>query len=72
MGKPAPRFWWDFIGEDCNVVVQSDYPGGESLAVFSAPGGIENRAAQIEQAEKLIEDFRAGRKTPCWGRRLKN
>jgi len=67
MGKPAPSYWWDFVGDECHVVVQSDWPGGESLAIFKAVPGQENREIQIEQAEKLISDFEAGRKTPQWG-----
>ena len=67
MGKPAPTFWWKFTGTDYDVTVKSDYPGGEALAVFRAALGQEYRDAQIAEAESLIADFQAGRKTPPWG-----
>jgi len=67
MPKRSPNFWWDFIGDDNSIVVQSDWLGGESLAVFRAVDGQQYRDAQIEQAEQLIADFKAGRKTPLWG-----
>ena len=67
MGKPAPTFWWKLTGADHDVTVKSDYPGGESLAVFKAPPGQPCRDRQIAQAEALISDFKAGRKTPQWG-----
>jgi hypothetical protein len=62
--KPAPKFWWDFAqpGES-PIIVQSDYKGGERLAKFY----FEKYADKaIEQAETLIADFEAGRKTPEW------
>jgi hypothetical protein len=67
MGRPAPKFWWDFVGNDCHVLVQGDWPGGEALAIFKAPLGEKYRDAQIAEAEKLIADYAAGRKTPPWG-----
>lgn len=67
MGKPAPKFWWKFTGPTLDVTVQSDYPGGESLAVFKAAPGHKFRDEQVALAEKLIADFVAGRKTPQWG-----
>lgn len=67
MGKPVPKFWWDFVGNECHVLVQSDWPGGEALAIFKAPHGEKYRDAQIAQAEELIADYQAGRKTPPWG-----
>jgi hypothetical protein len=63
----APSFWWDFVGNNCHVLVQSDWPGGEALAIFKAAPGQKFRDAQIERAERLIEDYKAGRKTPPWG-----
>ena len=67
MGRPAPRFWWDFVGDDMDVLVQSDWPGGEALAIFKAVPGETLRDVQIWQAQMLIEDYKAGRKTPPWG-----
>ena len=67
MGKPTPKFWWDYTGPNQDVTVQSDYPGGESLAVFKAAAGQKYRDEQVSQAEALIADFTAGRKTPQWG-----
>ena len=69
MPRLPPRYWWDFVGDDHDVVAQSDWPGGESLAVFKAPPGQETRGPQIAQALELIEEFKSGRKTPNWGQR---
>jgi hypothetical protein len=55
------------VTNDCHVLVQSDWPGGEALAIFKAAPGQAFRDAQIEQAERLIEDYKAGRETPPWG-----
>lgn len=62
MGRPAPNFWWDFAqpGES-PIIVQSDWPGGERLAEFHF---FESADAAIEQAQALIADYYAGRKTP--------
>lgn len=72
MGRPAPTFWWDFwygtSQSPCGIVVQGDYEGGEALAVFEAPRNAPGLEPQIAQAEALIADFKAGRKTPAWGR----
>ena len=68
MPQPAPSFWWDFVGENCDVVVQGGYPGGERLAVFSAPENRHWRDPEIALADALISDFIAGRKTPAWHR----
>ncbi len=68
MGKPAPKYWWKFNGPNHDVVVKSDHEGGECVARFEAPEGVEHRDVQIAQAEALIGDFVAGRKTPCWDR----
>ena len=65
MGRPIPSYWWDFDSKQ-DVIVQSDWPGGECLARFY----VEEKAdteAQIAEAEQLIGDFKAGRKTPPWG-----
>ena len=69
MGRPAPTFWWDFT-EDFSIIVQSDWPGGEALAVFHPVPGEQYCDVQIQQAEQLIADYRAGRKTPIWGNTL--
>lgn len=64
MGKPAPRFWWDFKQPaQSPIVVQSDYKGGECLAEFQFE---DDASAAIAQAEKLIQDFESGRQTPNW------
>ena len=68
MPQPAPSFWWDFVGENCDVVVQSNYPGGERLAVFSGPENRHWRDPEIALADELISDFIAGRKTPEWAK----
>jgi len=67
MGRPAPTFWWKFQGAACDVVVKSDWPGGECLARFKAAPGEPYRDRQIAEADTLIQDYRAGRKTPLWG-----
>jgi hypothetical protein len=73
MGRPAPTFWWDFYGTDqehpVGVIVQSDYPGGAVLARFPGPTGAKTLEPQIAQAQELIADFKAGRKTPTWAGR---
>jgi hypothetical protein len=33
--KPPPRFWWDFDGDDDDVVVQSDWKEGGEIAARS-------------------------------------
>lgn len=64
MTKPAPKFWWDFSLAG-TIIVQSDWPGGEKLAEFV----YGNSGEAIKQAEALIADFEAGRKTPEWKKR---
>ena len=63
--KRHPVFWWDFLPDGSGVVVQSDWSGGERLAVFKKELG-EDCETQIAQANKLIADYDAGRKTPPW------
>lgn len=65
MGKPAPKFWWDF--RDDNVIVQGDYPGGDCLDSFPIIGD-GDAARVIEVAEGVIADYAAGRKTPNWSK----
>ena len=67
MGRPAPNFWWNFQGPENDVVVKSDWPGGECLARFKAVPGEKYRDAQIFQADALIHEYRTGHKTPQWG-----
>lgn len=60
--RGPPKFWWDFSGPgEGPIIVQSDLPGGERLAEFPYNGNAENA---IAQAEALIADYEAGRKTP--------
>lgn len=71
MGKPAPCFWWDFEhgkNGELAVIVQSDYPGGDELARFDVPKKELFADSYILQAEKLIDDFKTGRKTPLWNK----
>lgn len=74
MGRPAPKFWWDFwyeAGEaPVGIVVQGDWPGGEALAIFRPPEGTKPRSLdrEIGHAHALIADYAAGRKTPPWGK----
>lgn len=49
MGR-VPSYWWDFDSSGV-VIVQSDQPGGERLA----------ECATVEQAERLVADYSAGR-----------
>jgi hypothetical protein len=66
MGKPVPQFWWDFTQPaESPIVVQSDWIGGKCLAEFPF---ITDATHAIARAEALISDFKAGRKTPLWGR----
>lgn len=66
MSKPAPKYWWDFVDNATAIIVQSDYPGDEELERFVC--GVGCAEIQIAQAERLIADFKAGRKTPNWKR----
>ena len=68
MPQPTPKFWWDFVGKNLDVIVQGDRPGGERLAVFSGRPDSRWRDLEIAKAESLIEDFIAGRKTPAWAK----
>ena len=71
MGRRAPEFWWDMVDNASAVIVQSGWPGGQELARFTpvdtqpASIGLE---PQIAQAEALIDDYKAGRKTPMWSK----
>lgn len=66
MTKQAPNFWWDTIDTPSAIIVQSDYPGGERLAIFESVNTHPDMSLQIRQAEDIIADFTAGRKTPKW------
>lgn len=68
MGKPSPKYWWDFQhAEDGSgivaVVVESDDDRFPKIREFpvSKNGGAD---AQIEAAERLISDLTAGRADP--------
>lgn len=63
--RKPPEFWWDFDGPNLDVVVQSDWPGGQCLARFSTASKCKDK--QIEAAEKLIKEYKSGRLTPVWG-----
>jgi hypothetical protein len=62
MRKRVPHFWWDFTREATAIIVESDEPQYPILAHFYITG--DDAMPQIEQAEKLIEDLRAGRISP--------
>ncbi len=69
MGKPAPTYWWDYRNDDkggVDVIVQTDYPGGDCLARFPVLGKYSDN--QVQQAGQLISDCKAGRKTPQWNK----
>jgi hypothetical protein len=66
MGRPAPKYWWDFVDNGTALIVQSDYSGVDELARFVC--GVGSAEIQIDQAERLIADFVSGRKTPNWKR----
>jgi hypothetical protein len=61
--KSVPIFWWDFSPDGKAIIVQGDHPGGEELARFPFRPTTDE---QIAKAEKLIQDFESGRKTPKW------
>lgn len=65
MGRPAPKYWWDFSDNANSVIVQSDYDGGKCLATFAFVGYVDRA---IKLAEELISDFESGRKTPKWSK----
>lgn len=66
MGKPVPRFWWDFTDNATAIIVQGNFIGGGDLGRFVC--GVGDAELQIAQAEALIADFESGRKTPKWNR----
>ena len=61
-GKIVPSFWWDFRGKNADeLIIESDiddYP-----VVTSTPIKGEQADKEIEWAEKLISDLKAGRIT---------
>lgn len=57
--KSAPAFWWDFSGDE--VIVQSDWPGGERLAAFTGEHAIDDAASCVRRLQQGIE-------TPNWHR----
>lgn len=66
--KLVPTFWWDFSYDGQAIIVQGSYPGGEELMRFplNSSKPMATAEEQIAKAEKLIEDFKSGRKTPNW------
>ena len=68
MPLPAPKFWWDFVGKNNDVIVQGDRPGGKRLAIFSGRAGSYWRDLEIVKAEALIADFTSGRKKQAWAK----
>lgn len=63
MGRPAPRYWWDFSRKPGEIIVESDYDKFPIVGRFYYP--IDGQAdVAIRQAEQLIDDLREGRKTP--------
>ncbi len=74
-GKPmlkTPDFWWNFShnkDEGSAVVVRSDFYEGDLALFYLSPE--TDAEVQIQAAQNLIEDFKAGRKTPQ-NKRIKN
>jgi hypothetical protein len=66
MGKPEPNFWWEIVDGATAIIVQSDWPGGQELARFVQDSANCDMQPQIDAAEKLIAEYRSGRKTPEW------
>lgn len=65
MGKPSPTFWWDRDNKG-DIIVQSDYDGGECLARFPVTPDQNDAWLQVSHAAELIDDYTSGRKTPNW------
>lgn len=62
MGRPAPCYWWKI--KDQSIVVYSDWSSHrQPLAVFRGAGE-RFLDKQVDLAEELIADFKAGRKHP--------
>lgn len=55
-----PYFWWDYTKDTGAIVVESSHPKYPVLAMFDIG---EDASPQIEMAQKLISDLRAGRVT---------
>lgn len=58
MKKRVPSFWWDFTINTDAIIVESDEPQYPVLAKWAIG---KDAMPQIEMAEKLISDLRAGR-----------
>ena len=63
--KKVPSYWWDFQGK--NIIVESDDDRFPCVGVFPfRDTGAGCAAAAIQQADALIADLNAGRKTPVF------
>lgn len=63
MGR-APSYWWDFVDNARAVIVQSDLPGCEELARFTAKPGQAETDDCVESAELLIQQLKSGQVSP--------
>ncbi len=57
-----PSYWWDFENGVENIIVESDDDRFPVIARFKVIS--DNAMPIIDQATKLIEDSKAGRKDP--------
>lgn len=74
MGKPSPKFWWDFKHYEngrMTVIVQSDYEGGEQLNEFECGENCEisGYCEGVTNAIITIKAYEEGRKTPKWNKK---
>lgn len=60
----TPRFWWDLDGND--IIVKGMRGKGEAVTLARIPAHGNLFTEAQTQAEELIADYRAGRKTPEW------
>lgn len=63
--KKVPKYWWDFgwnQGEIHAIVIESNHKDFPLVAEIIISG--EDAMPEIDQAEKLIADLKAGRKDP--------
>ncbi|MEK6882815.1 MAG: hypothetical protein AABY22_24540 [Nanoarchaeota archaeon] len=64
--KQVPSFWWDFHYRDneiYSIIVQSDSDKYPYVGEFVIPTTLD-ATLQIEQADKLIDELKSGRKVP--------
>ena len=65
--KKIPSYWWDFNGDDNEIIVESDhwkFPIVGRFKFIENDYGDRFADKAIEQVEKLIQDLQAGRVTP--------